>query len=150
LSSVSGLAGRRRLPPRLPLPLTIAVAFSTGSFAEKKPKISVKANPAMGMSPVRVVVTADVTGGANDDADFYCAAVEWEWGDDTRSSDKQDCDPYEAGKSEFKRRFAADHVYQSAGEYRVQFRLKKKDKTIGAGSTSVKVRPGLGDPGDGR
>ena len=68
-------------------------------------------------------------------------------GDDTRSTNTADCDPYEAGKSEIKRRFTADHVYRQAGEYRVQFRLKKKDKTIGAGSTSVRVRPGLGDPG---
>jgi hypothetical protein len=38
-------------------------------------------------------------------------------------------------------------VYRTSGEYQVQFRLKKKDKTIGAGSTSVRVRPGLGDGG---
>jgi|SRR5215471_8157600 len=131
----------------LALPLTIAVAFSGSAVADKKPKISLKANPAMGMSPVRVVVTADLAGGANDDEDFYCAAVEWEWGDDTRSTNTADCDPYEAGKSEIKRRFTADHVYRTSGEYRVQFRLKKKDKTVGAGSTSVRVRPGLGDPG---
>lgn len=131
----------------LALPLTVAVAFSTGAFDEKKPKVSVKANPAMGMSPVRVVVTADVTGGANDNEEFYCPAVEWEWGDDTRSTNTADCDPYVAGKSEIKRRFTADHVYRSSGEYRVQFRLKKKDKTVGAGSTSIRVRPGLGDPG---
>jgi hypothetical protein len=131
----------------LALPLTIAVAFSGAAFDEKKPKVSLKANPAMGMSPVRVVVTADITGGANDNEEFYCPAVEWEWGDDTRSTNAADCDPYEAGKTEIKRRFTADHVYRSAGEYRVQFRLKKKDKTVGAGSTSVRVRPGLGDPG---
>jgi len=129
----------------LALPLLVAVAFSGNTLAEKKPKISVKANPTMGMSPVRVVVTADITGGANDDADFYCAAVEWEWGDDTRSTNNADCDPYEAGKSEFKRRFTADHTYRTSGEYRVMFRLKKKDKVIGAGNTSVKVRGGLGD-----
>jgi hypothetical protein len=133
----------------LALPLTIAVALSTGAFAEKKPKVSVKANPTMGMSPVRVVVTADLTGG-DDTEELYCAAVEWEWGDDTRSTNNSDCEPYEAGKTEVKRRFVADHVYQSAGEYRVQFRLKKKDKTVSAGSTSVKVRPGLGDPGGDR
>jgi hypothetical protein len=133
----------------LALPLTFAVAFSGTAIddKDKKPKISLKANPSMGMSPVRVVVTADLSGGANDNQEFYCAAVEWEWGDDTRSTNTADCDPYEAGKSEIKRRFTADHVYRSAGEYRVQFRLKKKDKTIGAGSTSVRVRPGLGDPG---
>lgn len=134
----------------LALPLTIAVAFSTGMLAEKKPKISVKANPTMGMSPIRVVVTADIAGGANDNEEFYCPAVEWEWGDDTRSTNTADCDPYIAGKSEIKRRFVADHVYQSAGEYRVQFRLKKKDRTVGAGSTAVRVRPGLGDPGGDR
>ena len=134
----------------LALPLMIALTFSTGTLADKKPKISVKANPTMGMSPVRVVVTADLTGGADDDANLYCAAVEWEWGDDTHTTNSEDCDPYVAGKSEIKRRFAADHVYQSAGEYRVQFRLKKKDKTIASGSTAVKVRPGLGDPGGDR
>ena len=134
----------------LTLPLLVAVALSGNAFDDKKPKISLKANPSMGMSPVRVVVTADLSGGANDSEEFYCPAVEWEWGDDTRSTNSADCDPYEAGKSEIKRRFTADHVYRSAGEYRVQFRLKKKDKTIGAGSTSVRVRPGLGDPGGDR
>jgi hypothetical protein len=131
----------------LTLPLLVAVALSGNAFDDKKPKISVKANPSMGMSPVRVVVTADLNGGPNDSEEFYCAGVEWEWGDDTRSTNSADCDPYEAGKSEIKRRFTADHTYRVAGEYRVQFRLKKKDKTIGAGSTSVRVRPGLGDPG---
>lgn len=132
----------------LALPLTIAVAFSGNAIAEKKPKISVKANPSMGMSPVRVVVTADLTGGANDSEEFYCASVEWEWGDDTRSTNNADCDPYEAGKSEIKRRFTADHVYRTSGEYRVMFRLKKKDKVVGAGSTSIRVRGGLGDGDD--
>ena len=132
----------------LALALVLAVASSPAAFEDKKPKISVKANPAMGMSPVRIVVTADLSGGT-DTEEFYCPAVEWEWGDDTRSTNNADCDPYVAGKTEIKRRFTADHVYRSAGEYRVQFRLKKKDKTIGAGSTSVRVRPGLGDPGGG-
>jgi hypothetical protein len=133
----------------LALSLAAAVALSSGVPAEKKPKISVKANPSMGMSPVRVVVTAEVSGGPNDNEEFYCPSVEWDWGDDTRSSDSADCDPYVAGKSEIKRRFTSDHVYRSAGEYQIQFRLKKKDRTIGSGSAPVKIRPGLGDPGGG-
>src|SRR5215831_12020530 len=123
----------------LALSLIAAVALSSGAPAEKKPKISVKANPSMGMSPVRVVVTADVSGGPNDNEEFYCAAVEWDWGDETRSSDAADCDPYVAGKSEIKRRFTADHVYRSAGEYQVLFHLKKKDKTVVSGNTIVRV-----------
>ena len=73
----------------------------------KKPSISLRANPPVGFSPLRVVVTAELKGGANDYEDFYCASVEWDWGDDTKSESKADCDPYEAGKSEIKRRFVA-------------------------------------------
>ena len=128
-------------------------AFGAGSDGrddkDKKPKISVKANPSMGMSPARIVASADLNGGANDYEEFYCPSIEWEWGDDTKSTTSADCDPYEPGKSEIKRRFSADHVYRQAGDYRIQFRMKKKDKSIAGGSTSVKIRPGLGDPGGG-
>lgn len=130
----------------LALPLLLALAFSAAD-KPKAPKISVKVSPAMAVSPARVVVTADITGGANDFEDFYCATVEWVWGDDTRSNQSADCDPYEAGKSEMKRHFTADHVFQTSGEYRVQFHLKKKDKTIASATTTLKVTPGLGDPG---
>lgn len=121
----------------------------TGSDATRdtRPRISVKANPAMGMSPARIVASADLSGGANDYEEFYCASVEWEWGDDTKSTTSADCDPYEAGKSEIARRFTADHVYRQSGTFRIQFRLKKKDKTIAGAGTSVQIRPGLGDPG---
>jgi hypothetical protein len=135
----------------LPLMLVLAVSGSdlSGPDKDKKPKLSVKANPAMAISPARVVASADINGGPDDYAEFYCAGVEWDWGDDTRSNNSADCDPYEAGKSQIKRRFTADHVYRLAGDYRIQFRLKRKDKPIAAASTSVKIRPGLGDPGGG-
>ena len=116
----------------------------------KRPKVTLRAQPTVGVAPVRVVFTAELTGGADDFEDFYCPSVEWAWGDDTSSEATLDCDPYEAGKSQIKRRFTADHVYRLAGEYRIQFRLKKKDKPIAAASTSVKIRPGLGDPGGDR
>jgi len=135
----------------LPLMLGLAVFGTDLSGSDnKKPKISVKANPAMAISPARVVVSADINGGPDDYEDYYCAGVEWDWGDDTRSNNSADCDPYEAGKSQIKRRFTADHMYRISGEYRIQFRLKKKDKPIAAASTSVKIRPGLGDPGGDR
>ncbi len=130
------------------LSLTLALALSGARAAkDKRPKISVKASPAMAISPARVVASADITGGADDYEEFYCPSIEWDWGDDTRSTSAADCDPYEAGKSEIKRRFSADHVYQVAGDYRIQFRLKKKDKAIAAAAASVKIRPGLRDPG---
>jgi hypothetical protein len=130
----------------LSLMLTLAVTVS-GADKDARPKLSVKANPSMGVAPARVVVSADLNGGANDNEAFYCPSIEWEWGDDTKSTTSADCEPYEAGKSEIKRRFTADHTYRMGGNFRIQFRLKKKDKSIAGASTSVQIRPGLGDPG---
>lgn len=113
-----------------------------------KPTITLKATPLMAFSPARLVVTAELRGGDNDYQDFYCATVEWDWGDDTKSRTGADCDPYEAGKSEITRRFTLDHVFDTAGDYRVEFRLKQKNKVVAKASTDVKVRPGIRDPSE--
>jgi hypothetical protein len=113
-----------------------------------KPTVTLRASPVVGFAPARFVLTAEITGGADDYEEFYCAAVEWDWGDDTKTENQQDCDPYEPGKSEIKRRFVTDHTFNIPGEFRVQFRLKQKKKTVGAASTDVKVRCGVQDSGD--
>jgi hypothetical protein len=139
---------RRAVPAMLFASILVASANAAGFDDKKaKPSVSVKVTPAMGFSPARMVVTAELKGGADDYEDFYCATVEWDWGDDTRSESKTDCEPYEAGKSAIKRRFTIDHTYNIAGEYRVEFRLKQKNKVVARGSTDVKVRPGIRDPG---
>ncbi len=113
----------------------------------KKPKLAVKASPSVAFSPARVVVTGEVKGGPDDYEEYYCATVEWDWGDDTASENSYDCDPYEPGKSELRRRFVSEHVYRTAGSYSIEFRLKKKDKTLAAARTNVQVRPGVRDIG---
>ena len=140
--------------------LLIAAALSTGLSAQKsgkdkdqkdsadKPKLSLKAQPVIAMAPARIVLTAEITGGPNDFEDFYCAAVEWEWGDGTKSESSSDCSPYEPGKSEIKRRFTVEHVFR-AGVYRVMFHLKRHEKMVGSAMVQIQVRPGLRD-GDGR
>jgi hypothetical protein len=128
--------------------LTISTQ-AAGPDKKSKPTVSVKVTPVIGFSPARMVLTAELRGGADDYEEFYCATVEWDWGDDTRSESKTDCEPYEAGKSEIKRRFTIDHTYNFAGDYRVEFRLKQKNKVVGRGTTDVKVRPGIRDGGGG-
>jgi hypothetical protein len=110
----------------------------------KRPKITLKAQPVISMAPARVVLTAELVGGANDFEDFYCAAVEWEWGDGTKSESSTDCAPYESGKSEIKRRFTVEHVFRM-GAYRVMFHLKRQNKAVGNATVSIQVRPGLRD-----
>ena len=81
--------------------------------ADPRPKLTLRANPVIAMAPARVVLTAELNGGANDYEEFYCPAVEWEWGDGTKSESSSDCAPYEPGKSEIKRRFTVEHVFRA-------------------------------------
>lgn len=112
-----------------------------------KPSVQVKVNPPVGFSPAQMVLTADLKGGEDDSEELYCASVEWDWGDDTKSESKTDCEPYEAGKSEVKRHFIIEHTFQVSGDFRVEFRLKQKNKVVARGSTDVKIRPGVRDGG---
>lgn len=113
----------------------------------KKPKVTLKAQPVIAMAPARVVLTAELNGGDNDYEDFYCPTIEWDWGDGTQSESTTDCPPYEAGRSEIKRRFTVEHRFQRPGAFRVTFKLKRRDKATGLASVSLQVRPGLRDPG---
>jgi len=113
----------------------------------KRPKITLKAQPLIAMAPARVVLTAELVGGDDDFEDFYCPAIEWEWGDGTKSESATDCAPYEAGKSEIKRRFTVEHVFRTGrpNGYRVTLHLKRRDKSVGAATVNIQVRPGLRD-----
>jgi hypothetical protein len=108
----------------------------------KRPKLTLKAQPMISISPARVVLTAELIGGPNDFEEFYCPTIEWDWGDGTQSESTTDCAPYEAGKSEIKRRFTVEHVFR-AGMYKVMFRLKRRDKPLTAATINIQVRPGL-------
>ena len=112
----------------------------------KRPKLQLRAQPNVGLSPVRARFTAELIGGANDYEDFYCPSIEWDWGDGTSSQSTFDCQPYEAGKSEIRRYFTIEHLFR-AGHYHVVFRLKHTDKTSATVTTDVAVQSGLGESG---
>jgi hypothetical protein len=130
----------------------VLMGASTGASQKEKsekdkPSLTLKASPMMTFSPAKVVLTAELKGGANDYQDYYCPTIEWDWDDGTRSESAADCDPYEAGKSEIKRRYTVQHQFNSAGTYKVAIRLKKKDKALIAANVTVQVRAGVRDPG---
>jgi hypothetical protein len=112
----------------------------------RRPKITLKAQPTISMAPSRVVLTAELVGGANDYEEYYCPTVEWDWGDGTHSESTIDCEPYQEGKSEIKRRYTVQHVFRT-GAFKVMFRLKRRDKAIAAATVSIQVRPGLREGG---
>lgn len=131
---------------------TVAVAAQkepverdTGKTQEaKRPKFVLRAQPPVGVAPLRSVLTGELQGGADDFEEFYCPTVEWAWGDDTTSESTLDCEPYEAGKSQIKRRFTVQHTFRRDGQYKVYVHLKRKDKILTSASITMQVQPGAG------
>jgi len=109
----------------------------------KKPSLTFKATPPVGFAPLKVRVAVDLKGGANDYADFYCATVEWDWADGNISGGGEDCDPYQAGKSEIQRRFTAEHTFRQGGDFEIAFRLKQKSRVVAYSKGMVRVRSGI-------
>ena len=141
--------------------LALAVCVSPVTYAQKeskdtkdgkdndnkRPKITLKAQPIISMAPSKVTLRAELVGGANDYEEFYCPTIEWDWDDGTMSESTSDCEPYQAGKSEIKRRFTVEHVFRLGrpNGYRVTVHLKRRDKSVGAATVNIQVRPGLRD-----
>ena len=110
----------------------------------KRPKISMRVQPQIVNAPARVLVSVELTGGDDNFEEYYCPSIEWEWGDDTSSESTTDCEPYKAGKSQIKRRYSTQHQFRRAGNYKLYFHLKQKDRIVGSGTTNLQVLPGLG------
>lgn len=108
----------------------------------KRPSLSLKATPGTGMVPVRISATAEFKGGDDDYQEYYCPTVEWNWGDGTVSETANDCDPYEAGVSQIRRRFTQSHTYKRPGAFRIVFRLKHRDRVLTSQTTIVRLLGG--------
>jgi hypothetical protein len=117
-------------------------ASPADSQGKGKPSINLRSTPSIAFAPARVVITAELSGGADDFQEFYCAQVEWVWGDGTKSESQDDCNPYVAGDSRIRRRYSNEHKYEFGGNYEVRFNLKQGRKTVGSGTTTVRVRDG--------
>jgi hypothetical protein len=143
---MKSVKSRARIVIAAVIPLSLAFWADGSAQKADKPNLSLKANPAITFSPANVFFAADVKGGPDDFEELYCPSVEWDWGDGTKDQSSADCEPYEPGKSQIKRRYVAQKRYQFSGDYRVSFRLKQKDKVVGTATTQLKIRPGVRDP----
>lgn len=125
-------------------PAALAQQRSDGEPKEqdRRPRLTLRTQPSVAVTPARITLTAELVGGVNDFEEYYCPTVVWEWGDDTRSESTVDCEPYEAGKSEIRRRFTVEHVFRRSGAYKVYFHLKRRDKLVATVSVNLRIRPG--------
>ena len=118
---------------------------ATKAPEQKRPKLTLRSNPSFGIAPLRVVMTAELEGGSDDFEEYYCPTVLWEWGDGTISEASNDCPPYEAGKSQIKRRYTVEHIYrrsEPSGRIRAYFSLKHREKEVAAAGVNIAIQPG--------
>jgi hypothetical protein len=126
------------------LALSVA-AFASASNAAKvnKPRLDLRATPRVAFSPATVLLTAELVGG-DDVEEYYCPALEWEWGDGGRSAHESDCAPYQAG-APFDRRYTAEHGFRQAGDYNVKVIMRRAGRVLATANARIAVRPGVGD-----
>jgi hypothetical protein len=126
----------------------LALCVASGSAVpaaqrgDARPEIVLRVTPPMGVAPLRIVITAELVGGADDYADYYCPRVEWDWADGSRSEAVDDCAPYEPGKSEIRRRFSQQRTFRQPGDYQIRFQLKQGTRVVGGASIKLEVRGG--------
>jgi hypothetical protein len=117
--------------------LALAAPLAAGT-RPTKPRFDIRASPRTAFSPVHVLVVAELKGG-DDLEEFYCPGLEWDWGDGERSLHEADCAPFEPGTS-LERRFSARHVFRQAGEFDVQVRLRRADRSLATATVRVSVQ----------
>lgn len=123
--------------------LIVAAGLAASAGDDKRPSLGLRSTPVVAFAPAEILFVGELKGGDNDYEEFYCASVEWDWDDDTRSTTTEDCEPYQAGKSEIRRRFTMRHKFDRSGEYEIRLHLKNKDKILTTARTRVEVRGGL-------
>ena len=109
---------------------------------DDRPELTLRARPNLAFAPAEISFSGRLQGGPDDYEDFYCLSAEWDWDDGTKSASIFDCEPYEPGVSEIRRRFSRRHSYELGGRYEVRLSLKRRDDVVESVRTNVVIRGG--------
>ena len=123
----------------------VSVAWGPGAAhaqEDDRPELGLRAANNLAFAPVEVVFTGRLRGGADDVEEFYCLSAEWDWDDGTISESTFDCEPYEPGVSEIRRRFSRRHSFNLGGRYEIRLTLKRGGDIIASARTSITVQGG--------
>ena len=104
------------------------------------PRLRLRATPRVGLAPASILFVGTLSGGPDDNEELYCTTIEWDWGDDTLSESTPDCEPFEPGRTEIRRRFSVRHTFDYAGRYEVRLNLKRRDDILISARTRIEVR----------
>lgn len=108
----------------------------------ESPELRLRATNNLAFVPAEILFTGRLRGGADDDEEYYCLSAEWDWDDGTISESTFDCEPYEPGVSEIRRRFSRRHTFNRGGRYEIRLTLKRGDDIIASARTAITVQGG--------
>lgn len=106
----------------------------------ESPELRLRATNNLAFVPAEMLFTGRLRGGADDDEEYYCLSAEWDWDDGTISESTFDCEPYEPGVSEIRRRFSRRHTFTLGGRYEVRLTLKRGDDIVASARTAITVQ----------
>ena len=136
------MAGLSRRAGWLIVAFVLAVVWLPAATAaqDDRPELILRARPQVAFAGTEISFTGVLRGGLDDYEDFYCVSAEWDWDDETRSESIFDCEPYEPGVSEIRRRFSRRHTFDLGGRYEVRLTLKRRDDVVELVRTSVVIQ----------
>ena len=136
------MAGLSRRAGWLIVAFVLAVMWVPAATAaqDDRPELILRARPQVAFAGTEISFTGVLRGGPDDYEDFYCVSAEWDWDDETKSESIFDCEPYEPGVSEIRRRFSRRHTFDLGGRYEVRLTLKRRDDVVQLVRTSVVIQ----------
>lgn len=128
----------------------LSIVLATGQVADghaaavqgpdDDPRLRLRATPRVVFAGQSILFVGQLRGGPDDNEELYCTTIEWDWGDDTLSESTPDCNPFEPGRSEIRRRFSVRHTFDYQGRYEVRLNLKRRDDILISARTRIEVR----------
>ena len=117
--------------------LFLLAPYASPGEKEKTVAVSLKAMPRVSPAPARILFTIELEGGA--DADVYCATLEFDWGDGTKTSQAGECPAFVPGETPVERFYEVEHTYNRKGRPVVKLSLLKDGKPLARASVNIVV-----------
>ena len=118
----------------------VADGHAAAQGPDDDPRLRLRATPRVAFAPASILFVGQLRGGPDDNEELYCTTIEWDWGDDTLSETTPDCNPFEPGQTEIRRRFSVRHTFEYQGRYEVRLNLKRRDDVLISARTRIEVR----------
>ncbi|NPV06750.1 MAG: VWA domain-containing protein [Anaerolineae bacterium] len=106
-------------------------------------RVELEAQPTAGPAPLAVQFLGRLVGGPDDNREFYCPSLAWDFGDGTSQFIQPECPEPPEGKWPVQREFRTEHEYSQPGTYRARVAIEG----VWSPETTIELSTGSGHNG---